>query len=252
MVRAMDELSLLRFALWRQALPMLREVDANPRRFAEAEGDIDRLHDIVRHLESLDALIKENVRWVGDGMANGEIKGRDGGRIARMCSKLRTVWEQHPDLRFGQLVSNLCYDLGGKVKDIYYPEDGDWEKWMDAAAERNYFVSTTPRVERNKDGGLSWAESVVLRCEHGVPYKPHNENCVLCCPANTEGDEIIKQAETDRAHLVAELQRVTKERDRLVAALRLLIPDGITFEAYPSPSKHAFNAARATLKEMEP
>ncbi len=59
---------------------------------------------------------------------------RDPERIERIGVKLVQVWKKYPDWRLGQVVSNLCGGMsGGSKGDIFFPEDDDWEKWIDVA-----------------------------------------------------------------------------------------------------------------------
>jgi len=50
---------------------------------------------------------------------------RDPKRIRVFCNRLASAWESVPDLRFGQLVSNVFADLQSKGKDPFYPEDDE-------------------------------------------------------------------------------------------------------------------------------
>lgn len=49
---------------------------------------------------------------------------RDPKRIRKFCNRLATAWEQVPDWRFGQLISNVLGDYVAKTgRDIFFPED---------------------------------------------------------------------------------------------------------------------------------
>lgn len=51
---------------------------------------------------------------------------RDTNRIKPFCEALAKVWESNPDLRFGQLTSNLAtYTLSKYGRDIFYIEDNE-------------------------------------------------------------------------------------------------------------------------------
>lgn len=54
---------------------------------------------------------------------------RDPARIDRIVSKLRAAWKASPDLRLGQLVSNIDPSQG---KHLYQVEDDAWEQAMPA------------------------------------------------------------------------------------------------------------------------
>lgn len=53
------------------------------------------------------------------------IRLRDPERIDRIIAKLTILWRRDPDLRLGQLVSNL---KGLGVQDVFYWEDEDLEQ----------------------------------------------------------------------------------------------------------------------------
>ena len=54
------------------------------------------------------------------------MKMRDSNRIPAFCYKLAKLWEEFPDWRFGQLISNLT-----DRKDIFYIEDEDLFEQME-------------------------------------------------------------------------------------------------------------------------
>jgi hypothetical protein len=59
---------------------------------------------------------------------------RDEKRIERIGKKLIKLWQKYPDWRLGQLVSNLDGGMsGGRKTDIFFPEDDEWEHWIDDA-----------------------------------------------------------------------------------------------------------------------
>lgn len=60
---------------------------------------------------------------------------REPERIARITAKLEKVWLKNPGWRLGQLVSNLCNGMSGGRKDVFFPEDERWERWIDEALE---------------------------------------------------------------------------------------------------------------------
>lgn len=61
---------------------------------------------------------------------------RDPKRIARIVRKFEVLWDKYPDQRFGQLVSNL--QGPGRHRDLFFPEDDAWEKWIDEAIETEW------------------------------------------------------------------------------------------------------------------
>jgi hypothetical protein len=54
---------------------------------------------------------------------------RDPERIDRILGKLKTHWEEHPDMRLGQLLSNISPDF---EQNPFYTEDDELEKEMDS------------------------------------------------------------------------------------------------------------------------
>lgn len=50
---------------------------------------------------------------------------RDKERIKRIVAKLQLLWEEMPDMRFCQLVSNIT-----NKNDIFYIEDTEFEKML--------------------------------------------------------------------------------------------------------------------------
>lgn len=51
---------------------------------------------------------------------------RNPDRIHVFCDRLAGIWEQVPDWRFGQLMSNMLGAYVGKTgRDIFYPEDDE-------------------------------------------------------------------------------------------------------------------------------
>ena len=45
---------------------------------------------------------------------------RDKNRIPKILKQLQVIWEQNPDLRLGQLITNL---INTRDTDVYYMED---------------------------------------------------------------------------------------------------------------------------------
>lgn len=68
---------------------------------------------------------------------------RDPNRIDKIIGLLRKYWWAHPDLRLGQLVSNLTparyqreSDAGLKMLDPYHVEDTEWEEILRKETEQ--------------------------------------------------------------------------------------------------------------------
>lgn len=55
-------------------------------------------------------------------------------RISKIIAKLQLLWEEIPDQRFCQLVSNITGRSTGQ--DIFYIEDEDFEKMIDKMYDR--------------------------------------------------------------------------------------------------------------------
>lgn len=56
---------------------------------------------------------------------------RDKDRINIILLKLKRIWEENPDLRFGQLISNIYSELG--YSDPFYVEDTELDNYLDEA-----------------------------------------------------------------------------------------------------------------------
>ena len=57
---------------------------------------------------------------------------RDPKRIPAICNLFQEAWEQVPDQRFGQFLSNMIGEIMAKnnIHDIWFPEDDRWEKMI--------------------------------------------------------------------------------------------------------------------------
>ena len=62
---------------------------------------------------------------------------RDKKRIRAFCNRLADVWEQCPDLRFGQLMMNVFGRMG---KDPFFPEDDEMIGYIEQFVEESYRV----------------------------------------------------------------------------------------------------------------
>lgn len=53
---------------------------------------------------------------------------RDIHRIKPIMEELTAIWEENPDWRFGQLVSNVLGEVMKKynISDMFFPEDDFW------------------------------------------------------------------------------------------------------------------------------
>lgn len=49
---------------------------------------------------------------------------RDKNRIRPFCEELARLWEQKPDLRFGQIIASLPY-VNKRSSDMFYLEDDE-------------------------------------------------------------------------------------------------------------------------------
>lgn len=63
---------------------------------------------------------------------------RDPRRIPDFCNRLARVWEQVPDWRFGQLMSNMLGDYYAQTKrDIFFPEDEEMIRFFEQYVNLN-------------------------------------------------------------------------------------------------------------------
>ena len=67
---------------------------------------------------------------------------RDPKRIPGFCNRLARVWEQVPDWRFGQLMSNVLSEFQAqKHRDIFFPEDEEmisfFEEYMKLGGDQD-------------------------------------------------------------------------------------------------------------------
>ena len=51
-------------------------------------------------------------------------------RIKRILEKIKVLWEESPDLRFGQFIQNIFGSIVGD-QPIYFKEDDEVEKILD-------------------------------------------------------------------------------------------------------------------------
>ena len=50
-------------------------------------------------------------------------------RIPEVLAALQKAWERHPDWRLGQVISNA---LGPGPQDVFFPEDDEWKRLLEA------------------------------------------------------------------------------------------------------------------------
>ena len=66
---------------------------------------------------------------------------RDPTRIPWILERLGTVWDEHPDLRLGQLIENVAgYEMKDSKYPLYYMED---EELMDVDSPEEQATRTT-------------------------------------------------------------------------------------------------------------
>ena len=53
---------------------------------------------------------------------------RDKDRIRKFCDEFAVLWERHPDLRFGQIISALPNFTDNGKTDVFYVEDDEMLK----------------------------------------------------------------------------------------------------------------------------
>lgn len=88
-------------------------------------------HDHYRYESSEDAwfeIIPENRK---------EFNMRDPNRIDGYMEKLKKIWKDSPDLRFGQLLMNLLGEVQSELKkDLFYVEDKEFFDAFEKCYER--------------------------------------------------------------------------------------------------------------------
>lgn len=71
---------------------------------------------------------------------------RDPKRIPKVLARIQAFWEKNPDLRLGQLVSNLAGN-----EDVFYVEDSKMERNL-----QNFQAMEAPEVQVPEQGGNEW------------------------------------------------------------------------------------------------
>lgn len=85
------------------------------------------LKGVVKEIESVIEKINEKV--VEEKKEEKKIVGRDPNRIRPLLSDFEALWNKHPYIRFGQLVSVLALSEGDK--NIFYIEDDKWKEYIE-------------------------------------------------------------------------------------------------------------------------
>lgn len=62
---------------------------------------------------------------------------RDPRRIELVTAKLKELWYQYPDMRFGQLLYLILEDESFRGKDIFFPEEDIWLKAFEKRIKEN-------------------------------------------------------------------------------------------------------------------
>ncbi len=128
---------------------------------------------------------------------------RDPKRIARIAKKLAKVWAKAPDERLGQLLTNLCRELGqpgypGQI-DVFNVEDDNLEAFLD-----NHMV---PK-KTMKEVRAAAAELV-------GPFNTAIDNWLQARNVYLEQSPIaLCQTKTGCAEVLAFLKRATTKRRR--------------------------------------
>lgn len=61
---------------------------------------------------------------------------RDPKRIRKFLNRLADAWELCPDLRFGQLMSNIYAGMQREGKDPFFPEDEEMIAYIEKYVEK--------------------------------------------------------------------------------------------------------------------
>ena len=56
---------------------------------------------------------------------------RDAKRIDDFCNRLKAVWKQVPDWRFGQLITNALSAMQARGRDPFFPEEDEMIKFLE-------------------------------------------------------------------------------------------------------------------------
>lgn len=56
---------------------------------------------------------------------------RDPNRIDDFCNRLKVVWKQVPDLRFGQLMLNALGTMQAGGRDPFFPEEDEMIQFLE-------------------------------------------------------------------------------------------------------------------------
>jgi hypothetical protein len=70
----------------------------------------------------LDAIRNNNTDMANDHLGNASSESRPPERIDTVLSELESYWKEHPDLRLGQIISNIS-NKNGFGDDPFYMED---------------------------------------------------------------------------------------------------------------------------------
>lgn len=62
---------------------------------------------------------------------------RDPKRINEFCDRLKAVWANVPDWRFGQLMMNVLGDMSASGRDPFFPEDDEMIEYLEGYFKRN-------------------------------------------------------------------------------------------------------------------
>ena len=92
---------------------------------------------------------------------------RDSARIDRVLALLGTHWKQHPDLRLGQIVSNIAQRQG--IADVFYMEEAAIERDLLAEHEQ------TPALQVGQAGGEPFENLEEFR--PGLPSETMRKVC---------------------------------------------------------------------------
>ena len=72
---------------------------------------------------------------------------REASRIERIVAKIGMLWLEEPDLRFGQLISNIFSRMG--YNDMFYVEDDKLEEFLETLLQK--YQTVVPMKKGEKD-----------------------------------------------------------------------------------------------------
>ena len=136
------------------------------------------------------------------------MKTRDSKRIAELLQLLSYCWNQFPDMRFGQLLTNICYNID--LTQLYYVED---ERFIRLTKEFMKDLNVPDSTDSTDSQNTSFDELETL-------LKQNKQNREAAEFANQAASKVCKKileqyAGTDDIHVVLNVDEVLLLLDTL-------------------------------------